>query len=87
MKSLIPLFIGMTVCLVIISCDKDDDNCVPKPVVTNGSCIDSTLIENNSSCLDILEPVCGCDGVTYGNSCYATIYGGVTSYVQGECCD
>ena len=87
MKSLIPLFIETTVCLVIISCDKDDDNCVPKPVITTGNCIDSTLIDNNSDCLDVLAPVCGCDGVAYGNPCNAIVYGGVTSYVQGECCE
>ena len=76
----------LSVFSLLISCDKDDDNCVPKIGFTNGNCIDSTLI-NNNSCLDVLAPVCGCDGVTYGNPCYATVYGGVTSYVQGECCD
>lgn len=30
-------------------------------------------------------PVCGCDGVTYGNGCYATNYYGITSFTEGEC--
>ena len=29
--------------------------------------------------------MCGCDGVTYSNACYATFYGGVTQYTPGEC--
>ena len=37
-------------------------------------------------CTDQWEPVCGCNGVTYSNSCYAT-NAGVTTYFDGECCD
>ena len=29
--------------------------------------------------------MCGCDEVTYSNECYAFYYGGVTSWVDGEC--
>ena len=50
-------------------------------------CIDSSLIDSNSICTTVYEPVCGCDGVTYSNSCDATIRGGVTSYVEGKCCN
>jgi Kazal-type serine protease inhibitor domain len=35
-------------------------------------------------CQDVYKPVCGCDGVTYSNSCYAYI-AGVKSYTNGEC--
>jgi hypothetical protein len=35
-------------------------------------------------CLDVYKPVCGCDGLTYSNSCYAYI-AGVKSYTDGEC--
>ncbi len=48
-------------------------------------CIDPDLINPDILCLDIWAPVCGCDGVTYSNDCYATAVGGVTSYTQGEC--
>jgi len=34
---------------------------------------------------DTLDPVCGCDGVTYKNSGYATCIGHVKSYTKGAC--
>jgi hypothetical protein len=49
------------------------------------NCIDSTLINSETACLTVWDPVCGCNGVTYGNECEATNYGGVTSWTPGEC--
>lgn len=49
------------------------------------NCIDSSLINPDAACFEIYMPVCGCDGITYSNSCYATIMGGVTSYTDGPC--
>ena len=48
-------------------------------------CIDQDQIDNDMVCTQQYEPVCGCDNVTYSNECYAYHYGGVTSWVQGEC--
>lgn len=49
------------------------------------SCIDSSLINLQVLCPGIFEPVCGCDSVTYENSCVATNYFGVSSFYPGEC--
>ena len=49
------------------------------------SCIDSSLINLQVLCPGIFEPVCGCDSVTYENSCVATNYFGFRSFYPGEC--
>lgn len=49
------------------------------------ACIDSNLINLNVLCPGIIEPVCGCDSVTYQNFCIAINYYGVSSYQPGEC--
>lgn len=52
---------------------------------SNGACLDSLLIDSSMVCIQAYDPVCGCDSVTYHNNCYATFYGGVTSYTTGPC--
>ena len=85
MQSLKSIVLVSLICLSIVSCQKEDENCGIIPTVSFGNCIDSSLIEPNIMCTTDWDPVCGCDGVTYSNSCNAT-RSGVVSYLSGECC-
>ena len=53
---------------VILSCDK----C--KTIEVLEDCL----------CIEIYAPVCGCDNVTYSNSCHAEC-AGIEDYEEGEC--
>jgi hypothetical protein len=86
MKLIKSRILVIIICLFAISCKKDKNNCVATPSVSSGSCIDTALIDQNMACTEQWEPVCGCNGVTYSNSCHATVFGGVQSYIDGECC-
>ena len=85
MKLLNLIFTGVLIFSSLISCEKNN-NCVSTPLVQSGICIDSNLIGNADECIEIYDPVCGCDGITYDNYCVADSLG-IISYVAGECCD
>ena len=68
--------IYVIVLFLSFGCNSDDDNV--------DSCIDESKINLNAVCIEIYDPVCGCDDKTYPNSCYAES-AGVISFTNGEC--
>ncbi len=79
------------VCLTAEGLDNMGDQCSDTwcdSVYATDGCIDSSLIcVQPSLCCDapLFEPVCGCDNVTYDNSCVAALFGGVLESTPGAC--
>ena len=50
----------------------------------NGACRDESLVDPNGVCPAEVDPVCGCDDVTYDNACLAMI-NGIIKFTNGPC--
>ncbi|MCH2021320.1 MAG: hypothetical protein MK207_02470 [Saprospiraceae bacterium] len=85
MKKIVPIPIITLLTIAFFSCNKNS-NCVSSPLGQNQICIDTSLISNIDTCIEIYEPVCGCDDNTYDNYCIAE-QSGVISYIAGKCCE
>jgi len=65
------ILIFFLIIFVAFSCNKIDSECIES-------------IDPACACTKQYNPVCGCNGITYGNSCMAEC-SGITDYVEGEC--
>jgi len=71
--------------IVCLTISDSSSGCYDMYCDTVDVCIDTSIIDLGIFCPAVIQPVCGCDSVTYNNDCEAYNWFGVTSWTQGVC--
>lgn len=68
-------FLAIATVLFLVACSQNEAE-------AGGTCQAELIPDCN--CLQVYEPVCGCDKKTYPNSCFAEC-SSIMTYTEGEC--